>query len=170
MLTFSANDKKNAETNVVGGADLMLVDFGRSIDLDIAENRGSNPLQTQFTGSIAAEDMECAAMREGRTWGVDLDLFGLAASSFLLLFGSHMDVIQDRSTGKWRPNKSFRRYWQRDLWDLLFDSLLNFDSSTDKYCLREIRADFDSYIEGKQRKKDIAANLHQLHTHLPTKR
>jgi hypothetical protein len=154
----------------VEGADLMLVDFGRSIDLDRAENRGSDLLQTQFTGSIAAEDMECAAMREGRNWGVDLDFFGLAASSFILLFGSHMDVIQDRSTGKWRPNKSFRRYWQRDLWSLLFDSLLNFDSSTDNYCLSEIRAHFDGYIEGKQRKKEIAANLHQLHTHLPTKR
>jgi hypothetical protein len=156
--------------NAVGGTDLMLVDFGRSIDLVRTENQGSDPLRTQFTGSIAAEDMECVAMREGRHWGVDLDFFGVAASSFILLFGSHIEVIQDRSTRKWRPNKPFRRYWQREIWDHLFDSLLNFDSKTDKYCLGEVRAHFDGYIEGKQRKKEIAAYLHQLHTHLPTKR
>jgi hypothetical protein len=148
----------------------MLVDFGRSIDLGRIENQGSDPLQSQFTGSIAAEDMECAAMREGRHWGVDLDFFGLAASSYILLFGSHIEVVQDRSTRKWRTNKSLRRYWQRELWDLLFDSLLNFDSSTDKYCLGEIRARFDDYIEGKQRKKEIAVNLQQLQSHLPPKR
>jgi hypothetical protein len=91
---------------------------------------------------IAAKDMECAAMHEGHTWEVDLDFIGLAASSFLLLFGSHIDVIQDRSMGKWHPNKLFRRYWQRDLWGLLFDSQLNFNSSTDRYCLHEIRGDF----------------------------
>lgn len=148
----------------------MLVDFGRSIDLGRIESQGSDPLQSQFTGSIAAEDMECAAMREGRHWGVDLDFFGLAASSYILLFGSHIEVVQDRSTRKWRTNKSLRRYWQRELWDLLFDSLLNFDSSTDKYCLGEIRARFDDYIEGKQRKKEIAVNLQQLQSHLPPKR
>jgi hypothetical protein len=148
----------------------MLVDFGRSIDLGRTERQGSDPLLTQFTGSIAAEDMECVAMREGRQWGVDLDFFGLAASSYILLFGSHIEVIQDRSTRKWRTNKSFRRYWQRELWDLLFNSLLNFDSSTNKYCLGEIRAHFDGYVEGKQRRKEIAANLQQLQNHLPTKR
>ena len=148
----------------------MLVDFGRAIDLDKTMIRGSDPLHSQFTGNIAAEDMECGAMREGRRWGVDLDFFGLAASSYILLFGSHMEVIQERSTGKWRPNKSFRRYWECDLWKLLFDSLLNFNSNTDKYCLKEIRSHFDDYIEGKHRKKEIASNLQQLHIHLPTKR
>lgn len=157
-------------SNLVEGADLMLVDFGRAIDLDKTIIRGLDPLHSQFTGNIAAEDMECGAMRDGRRWGVDLDFFGLAASSYLLLFGSHMEVVQERSTGKWRPKKSFRRYWRCELWGILFDSLLNFDSSADKYCLQEIRSRFDDYIKEKNRKKEIASNLHQLHTHLPTRR
>ena len=150
---------------------MMLVDYGRSIDLEKVARAGSDPLQTQFQGSIAAEDMECGSMRKGLPWGVDLDFFGLAASSFILLFGSHLEVTQDRSSGKWRPSKPFRRYWQRELWSLLFDTLLNFDSSSDRYCLSDIRAAFDEYIgEGRQREQEIAGHLKNLYTHLPKKR
>ncbi len=149
----------------------MLVDFGRSIDLSFAASPGSDPLETQFIGLIAAEDMECGSMRDGSSWGIDLDLFGLAASSYILLFGSHMEVVKDRNSGKWRPNKPFRRYWQQELWSSLFDSLLNFDSKSAEECfLHEHSIAFEEYIEGKQRKKDIATHLNQLYTHLPKKR
>ena len=150
--------------------DLMLVDFGRSIDLEKVARQGSNPLRTKFKGNVAAEDMECGSMRKGLPWGIDLDFFGLAASSFLLLFGIHMEVIEDRRSGKWRIHKPLRRYWQKDLWSSLFDALLNFDSSSDEYCLRDIRQSFDEYIEGKDRKREIATHLNQLYTHLPKKR
>lgn len=148
----------------------MLVDFGRSIDLNCSAVSGSDPLKTQFSGSIAAEDMECGSMRDGNSWGIELDFFGLAASSYILLFGSHMEVMKDRSSGKWRPTKSFRRYWQQELWGPLFDSLLNFDSNADEYCLRNHSIAFAAYMEGKQRKKEIATHLNQLYTHLPKKR
>jgi hypothetical protein len=52
--------------------------------------------------------------------------------------------------------------------DLVINILIDHDNVN--YCLSKIRSHFDGYIEGKQRKKEIAANLHQLHTHLPTKR
>lgn len=162
VLTSSSKDRSDA--------DLMLVDFGRSVDLERVARRGSDPLKTQFKGSIAAEDMECVAMRKGLSWGVDLDFYGIAASSFLLLFGSHMEVTQDRSTGKWRPHKSFRRYWQRELWTLLFDTLLNFDSSTDKYAVGDIRIAFDEYMNEKDIKREITSHLSQLYTHLPKRR
>ena len=169
VLTSSSTD--DSVSNSVGGADLMLVDFGRSIDLSYAAVSGSDPLETQFTGSIAAEDMECGSMRDGTSWGIELDLFGLAASSYILLFGSHMEVMKDRSSGKWRPNKPFRRYWQQELWGPLFDSLLNHDSkSADEYCLRDYMIAFAEYIEGKQRKKEIATHINQLYTHLPRRR
>ena len=135
--------------HAVGGYDVMLVDFGRSIDLDTLVCHGSDPLRVQLKGSIAAEDMECASMRKGMSWGVDLDLFGLAASSFTLLFGSHIKVTEDKRSGKWSLEKLFRRYWQRDLWSDIFDSLLNFNPSSDEYCLRDIRIAFDDYISGK---------------------
>ena len=134
----------------VGGYGMMLVDFGRSIGLDTLVCHGSDPIWVHLKGPIAAEDRECASIcNKGMSWGVDLDLFGLAASSFTLMFGSHIKVTEDKRSGKWSLEKLFRRYWQRDLWSDIFDSLLNFNPSSDEYCLRDIRIAFDDYISGK---------------------
>ena len=43
VLTSSSTD--DSVSNSVGGADLMLVDFGRSIDLSYAAVSGSDPLE-----------------------------------------------------------------------------------------------------------------------------
>ncbi len=155
--------------NGVGGCDLMLVDFGRAIDLETVTRQGEDPLRTLFKGSIAAEDMECGMMREGLPWGVDLDYFGLCASAFILLFGSHMEVVRDKSTGNWRLNKALRRYWQKDLWQSLFQSLLNFELGSERKCLHDLRVAFDDYID-EDRSQEIATHLNQLFTHLPKKR
>ena len=169
VLTSSPKDKNNSDANAVGGADLMLVDFGRAVDLEKVSDQ-SNYLNTLFKGAVAAEDMECGTMRRGLPWGVELDLFGLCASSFILLFGSHMEVVQDKNNGRWRLQKSFRRYWEKDLWQLFFDTLLNFDPHSKEKSLNNIRISFDEYISGKERKREIASHLVQLYTHLPKKR
>eukprot|EP00804_Cyclotella_cryptica_P024138 CCRYP_015577-RA/>CCRYP_015577-RA protein AED:0.13 eAED:0.13 QI:0/1/0.66/1/1/1/3/321/1383 len=170
VLTSPLKDGNNAGVDAIGGADLMLVDFGRAIDLQKASNKGSDPLKTVFTGSVAAEDMESKAMRQGLPWGVDLDFFGLCASSYILLFGSHIEVVQDKATGRLRLKKLLRRYWQRDLWQRYFETLLNFDTQSDEYCLRDIRLAFDEYIDGKDRKREIVSRIGQLFNHLPKKR
>ena len=148
----------------------MLVDFGRAVDLEKVTRQGEDPIRALFKGSIAAEDMECGTMREGLPWGVDLDYFGLCASAFILLFGTHMEVVKDKASGSWRPHKTLRRYWQKDLWQSLFDSLLNFDLSSERKCLREVRAAFDGYIGENDRSRDIETHLNQLFSHLPKKR
>ncbi len=148
----------------------MLVDFGRAVDLAKVTTKGSDPLKTVFSGSAAAEDMECRAMRQGQPWGVDLDFFGLCASSYILLFGSHIEVVQDKASGKLRLKKLLRRYWQRDLWQNYFDTLLNFDARSDDYCLRDLRMAFDEYIDGKDRKREIVSRVSTLYNHLPKKR
>ena len=169
VLTSSANGNNNSGTKAIGGSDLMLVDFGRAVDLDKVASRGSNSLSTLFHGNVAAEDMECGTMRQGLPWGVDLDYFGLCASSHILLFGSHMEVAQDKSTGRFHLQKTFRRYWKRDLWQMYFDALLNFDVASENDVLRDIRIAFDEYI-GKERKQEITSHLTQLHRNLPKKR
>ncbi len=65
----------------------MLVNFCWSIHLDRVENWGSDPLQTQFTGLIAAKDIECAAMPKGFTRGVDLDFLAWLHPHFFCCLG-----------------------------------------------------------------------------------
>ena len=65
VLTSSPKDENHAGTYAIGVTDLMLVDFGMSIDLEKVVSEGTDPLQTQFKGNIAAEDMECGKMRKG---------------------------------------------------------------------------------------------------------
>ncbi|KAL7485402.1 hypothetical protein ACHAW6_010996 [Cyclotella cf. meneghiniana] len=170
VLTSSPKERNNAGLDAIGGADLMLVDFGRAVDLDRVSKKYSDPLKSLFTGSVAAEDMECKAMRQGLPWGVDLDFFGLCASSYILLFGSHIEVVQDKATGRLRLKKLLRRYWQRDLWQNYFETLLNFDTQSDDYCLRDLRFAFDEYINGKDRKREIVSRVGQLFNHLPKRR
>ena len=146
----------------------MLVDFGRAIDLASISGTGSKPL---FTGSVAAEDMECRAMRQGLPWGVDLDYYGICASSYTLLFGSHMEVVQDKVTGKLKLKRPFRRYWQRSLWSNYFEALLNYDTvAASNSFLTDLRVAFDEYLDEKGRKRDIESRISTLYTHLPKKR
>ena len=146
----------------------MLVDFGRAIDLASISGTGSKPL---FTGSVAAEDMECRAMRQGLPWGVDLDYYGICASSYTLLFGSHMEVVQDKVTGKLKLKRPFRRYWQRSLWSNYFEALLNYDTvAASTSFLTDLRVVFDEYLDEKGRKRDIESRISTLYTHLPKKR
>lgn len=154
-------------TSSAGKFDLMLVDFGRSVDLERTGGT-SDPIRSQFKGNVAAEDTECVAMRESRPWGIDQDLFGLCSSAHLLLFGSHIEVTEEKSTGKWRLRKAFRRYHQQDLWSCFFETLVNYDSSTDEYCIPGVRVQFEEYVGTRQ--MEIDNNLNQLFSHLPTKR
>ena len=146
----------------------MLVDFGRAIDLSNVSSTGSKPL---FTGSVAAEDMECRAMRQGLSWGIDIDYYGICASSYTLLFGSHMEVIQDKVTGKLKLKRPFRRYWQRTLWSKYFEALLNYDASaTSESSLANLCVTFDEYLDEKGRRREIESRISTLYTHLPKKR
>ena len=159
------------------GSDLMLVDFGRSIDLISASSDGLNPLEVRFSGNIAAEDMECVAMREGKPWGIDNDLYGLCASAHTILFGVHMDVEKDSRSRRWKLKKSFRRYWQRDLWRNLFDTLLNAELGNGRndaenlyVGVRSIRESFQTYLSEGNRLREIKSLLNDQARSIPNKR
>lgn len=161
--------KSDAENKMeVNGYDLMLVDFGRAIDLDIASSISkTDPLDVKLFGNMSAEDMACVAMQNNMAWGLDVDTFGLCASAHVLLFGSYMNMDKDSSSGRWKPQKSFRRYWQKDLWTDLFDTLLNVEnksknamhSSSHPNSLRAIRKSFDNFLNEGNRRKEVVSLL-----------
>jgi len=147
----------------------MLVDFGRSVDLEALST--SCPLDVKFQGLATTKDMACSTMREGRSWSFDLDTFGLCASAYVMLYGSHMEVIQDSTTKIWRTAKALRRYWNKPLWSKLFETLLNGgidDSQPNK--LRETRSMFETFLDNGNRRKELQALLKHQAAMIPKKK
>ena len=149
-------------------SDVMLIDFGRAIDL--LDANPSSPLDAQFLGdsSTMAEGMACVAIQENRSWGLDADTYGLCASAYVLLFGAHMEVCKDSATARWKPTKPFRRYWNKKLWFDLFDTTLNSNvkgssrsSGSHPNSLRRIRKSFEEYLDGGNRRNELSTLLRQ---------
>ena len=172
VLMASTSACGTDSTALIQGADLMLVDFGRAVDLEAAAGKGGDHLAVRFHGNEAARDMECVAIRENLSWGLDIDTYGLCASVFTLLHGSHMNVEKDATTKRWRPHKPFRRYWNRDLWFNLFDTLLNMDGTNGALgshpnSQRNIRTAFEEYLDEGNRRRHLESYLKHQASFLP---
>ena len=159
------------------GSELMLVDFGRAVDLATVNCGKPDKLEARILGKAAKEDMACAAIREGLPWGADIDTYGICASAFVLLYGIHMDIEKDPASKRWRPHKPLRRYWNKSLWNKLFDTLLNLDgkernlaTGSHPNSLRALRKSFEEYLASGGRKKDLQAELNRQSSILPKRR
>ena len=73
---------------------LQLIDFGKSIDLELESDQTSNT-ETSSGG------------RQGK---YHLDYFGIAGSAYCLLFGKYIEV--STSKNRWVVKGTFRRWWQ----------------------------------------------------------
>ena len=160
------NDVKPDNWVVSGnnGIDVTLVDFGRSVDL-VKAGKGDH-LSVLFTGNEAAQDMACPPMRQEEPWLFETDAYGLAASSILLLYSAHLDITQ-KADGKWAPVKSLRRYWASSLWNRIFSELLNAKSGDVPALMRDIRRDFEAYLDEGNRRSHVQALLVHQETLLP---
>lgn len=54
------------------------------------------------------------------------DYFGIAATVYCMLFGTYMQVKNE--SGVWKPEGSFRRLVNAELWKEFFDIMLNIPS------------------------------------------
>lgn len=161
------NDVKPDNWVVSGtnGIDVTLVDFGRSVDL-VKAGKGDY-LSVLFTGNEAAQDMACPPMRQEEPWLFETDAYGLAASSFLLLYSAHLDITQ-KADGKWAPVKSLRRYWASSLWNRIFSELLNAKSGDVSALMRDIRIEFEAYLDQGNRRSHVGHLLAHQSTLLPS--
>jgi hypothetical protein len=133
----------------IQGSELMLVDFGRAVDLSELASDGVDAMDVKLLGEASERDMMCVAMRKGRPWSFDADTFGICASAHVLLFGTHIEIEQKRDK-RWMPQQRLKRYWQNDLWTALFDTLLNSDEGayvgSRPRSLRALREKIESYL------------------------
>jgi hypothetical protein len=145
-------------------SDLMLIDFGRAIELT------DDTIQKGFRGRVAADDLECVAMRNEQRWCFDIDCFGLCVCSHTLLFGTYMELVQTKGK-KWILKEPLRRYWQTPLWRLLFDSFINakaHDLRSYTKTLSGIKQAFEMHLAFKSR--ELNQMLLNLNTLLPSRK
>lgn len=147
---------------------LCLIDFGRSIDL-----RHFSPT-TQFIADWKTSKQDCIEMRELRPWKHQIDYFGLAGIVHSLLFGKYIeDIVLDErrcSSGeapvlgnkrkRYGVRENLKRYWQIELWNALFDLLLNplcyaeAGEQSVSACLGRIRTQMECWLEGEGCRKN----------------
>ena len=148
----------------VNFSDLTLVDFGNAVDLKQSSDLNIDDCRNVlFCGHTARKDMQCVAMRNGQSWSYDADTFGVVCCAHVLLYGKHME-IKKRNDNRWAPSTLLKRYWKQDLWNEVFDTLLNrndiihtgllADSRGSGLC--ELRKKIDAHLKSKARK------LHEL--------
>ncbi|XP_017129724.1 uncharacterized protein LOC108147594 [Drosophila elegans] len=98
---------------------LQLIDFGVSIDMKLFPNN-------QTFNYVHQDNLfKCIEMRTQRPWTFQLDLYGLVSVMHALLFGRYMEVAQRASTSVWMPKTTVPRYFQRQMWENIFRTLLN---------------------------------------------
>ncbi|KAL4922831.1 Mad3/BUB1 homology region 1-domain-containing protein [Aspergillus aurantiobrunneus] len=99
---------------------LSLIDFGRGIDM-----RAFHP-SVQFIADWKTGEHECPEIREMRPWTHQIDLYGLAGTIHVMLFGKYIESVATHATSKtYRIREPLKRYWERDIWADVFDLLLN---------------------------------------------
>ncbi|KAJ9111395.1 hypothetical protein QFC19_001164 [Naganishia cerealis] len=106
---------------------IRLIDFGRAIDFQMwpAGN------QQTFVADWKTDEKDCREIREGKPWSYQADYHGLASICYCMLFGKYMTIEvapstpEDNGEERYKAQGVFKRYWQTDLWNSLFDLLLN---------------------------------------------
>ncbi|KAF8349115.1 hypothetical protein F5887DRAFT_879497 [Amanita rubescens] len=105
---------------------LCIIDFGRAIDTRLF------PSGQQYLAEWETDERDCFEVRENKPWTYQTDYFGLAGIIYCMLFGKYIQsnaiattTDGEGSTTRYKIGTSFKRYWQTDLWNSLFDVLLN---------------------------------------------
>ncbi|KAK3759558.1 hypothetical protein RRG08_009744 [Elysia crispata] len=117
---------------------VKLIDFGQSIDMTMF------PPETTFTAKVETSGFQCIEMKTNRPWTYQTDLFGLAGTIHVVLFGSYMNVFQEH--GVWRTTGNFVRKWNTALWKQLFHQLLNVPSCWQLPDLVALRTQFENHF------------------------
>jgi len=133
---------------------LQLIDFQRAIDTTLY------PPGTLFEGNCHAKNFQCIEMITDREWTYQLDIFGVCGVIHCLLHNEYMDV--ECVEGRWKPTRPFKRYWQKDLWTMLFDTLLNIPDCSSQPPLSAIRGAVEAYLfENQERRQMLQRALHK---------
>lgn len=114
----------NGDNSDNGDGSIVLIDFGRSIDLSIL------PESVQCVSHWKTDNQDCMAMRNNKPWKYEADYYGIACIIHTVLFGEYMRTIS-LSSDILRLVTPWKRYWAVEIWEALFTFLLNPYSSSE---------------------------------------
>ena len=123
---------------------LALIDFGRAIDLLMY------PEEAAFVGDAGAESFRCIEMMHGKPWTYQADCYAIASTIHCLLYGSYMEVeLTPGTTNTYRQRQPLRRYWKTELWEVVFDRLLNQPTESTPPPLGSLRSLLEEQMRGE---------------------
>ncbi|EDW54356.1 mitotic checkpoint serine/threonine-protein kinase BUB1 beta [Drosophila sechellia] len=115
---------------------LRLIDFGCAIDMTLFPDGE----KTKFRKVVQTDGFTCIEMQEGRSWSYETDLFCIAATVHVMLFGDYMQPQKKGS--RWDIRQKLPRYLKKHVWTKFFGDLLNMQA--DKLpALQEMRLIFE---------------------------
>lgn len=126
---------------------LRLIDFGCAIDMTFFKEG------QEFRKIIETDGFTCVEMQEGRPWSYQTDLFCIAATIHVMLFGEYMQV--NKKFGQWEIKQKFPRYLNKTLWTDVFSKLLNIKDIHNLPKLRNMKAQIDREINDNELVKNI---------------
>ncbi|XP_053657673.1 uncharacterized protein LOC128706755 [Anopheles marshallii] len=127
---------------------IQLIDFGVSIDMK------RFPDDVRFKKVITTENFTCIEMLEDRPWTYQPDLYGVAGTSHVMLFGKYMQV--QKNIANWGIKTMMPRYFKKVVWENYFTTLLNIRDCDHLPNLQKLRTSFleeitlhEKYIQTK---------------------
>ncbi|KAL3198391.1 hypothetical protein MRX96_014217 [Rhipicephalus microplus] len=131
-----------------GPSCLQLIDFGCAIDMSRL------PPDSKFMYLLTTEEFVCTEVRDSRQWSFQVDWFGLLGCVHMLLFGHYMKV-EKKPDDTWGIHHEFKRYWQKDLWNRLFSTLLNVPSSSEMPDMTPFVLEIQNLLRHKSRAHSV---------------
>ncbi|XP_055606747.1 uncharacterized protein LOC129754614 [Uranotaenia lowii] len=122
---------------------VQLIDFGVSIDLKLFRPN------TTFTKVVTTECFTCIEMIEKRPWTFQPDLYGVAGTTHVMLFGKYMEVEKDIIN--WHIKTRMPRYFRKHVWDHYFGALLNIRDCNEMPNLQKLRSILLAQIEENEK-------------------
>uniref|UniRef100_A0A1I8NXI7 Protein kinase domain-containing protein n=1 Tax=Stomoxys calcitrans TaxID=35570 RepID=A0A1I8NXI7_STOCA len=101
---------------------LRLIDFGCAIDMTLFPDSD----KTKFRKVIQTDGFTCIEMQEGRSWSYETDLFCIAGTVHVMLFGEYMQLQKRGDT--WDIKQKLPRYLKKHVWTQFFGDMLNIKS------------------------------------------
>ncbi|KAL7035447.1 hypothetical protein ACKWTF_008376 [Chironomus riparius] len=126
---------------------LRLIDFGCAIDMTLFKEG------QEFRKIIETDGFTCVEMREARLWSYQTDLFCIAGTIHVMLFGEYMQV--NKKFGVWDIKQKFPRYLNKTLWTDVFSKLLNIKDSKSLPSLKQLKANVDREINENELSRNI---------------